>query len=133
MNLNATKCAQVARFVVASDKFSERQGAYIFRLLPLRRKYREIHSTLERRSNRVVYEGEAMVDQPLKDWVRKKDLYFSDGWPNSNENLQVNDGESAWLRSHSPARVVPVDSGITETIPSLSSLARDAEWRVRAR
>lgn len=65
-----------------------------------------------------------MADQPLKDWVRKQDLRFSGDWPNSNENLEVTNGGGTWLRNYAPARVVLVDSGITETISTISSLAR---------
>lgn len=60
-----------------------------------------------------------MADQPLKDWTRKKDLHSSDHWPNSNENLEVTNGEGTWLRDYKPAREILVNSG-TCTKPTLS-------------
>ncbi|RLU26653.1 hypothetical protein DMN91_000450 [Ooceraea biroi] len=60
--------------------------------------------------DRAVYEGGMMADQPLKDWTRKRDLHSSGDWSNSNENLEVTNGEDLWLRDYKPARETLVNS-----------------------
>ncbi|XP_018338030.1 PREDICTED: uncharacterized protein LOC108746039 [Trachymyrmex septentrionalis] len=71
----------------------------------------EIHSTLERRLDRAVYEEGTMVDQPLKDWTGKKNFHSSRDWSNSNENPKVTNGKSTWLRDYeSPENLVNSDS-----------------------
>ncbi|KAG5315389.1 MOS1T transposase, partial [Pseudoatta argentina] len=62
----------------------------------------EIHSTLERRLDRAVYEEGTMVDQPLKDWTGKKNFHSSRDWSNSNENPKVTNSKSTWLRDYEP-------------------------------
>ncbi|EFN87577.1 hypothetical protein EAI_07193 [Harpegnathos saltator] len=79
---------------------------------------------LDRPRGTAVYGEGAPAEQPLKDWVGKKDLRFSGDWPNSNEDPEVTNGEDAWLRNDAPARANLADSGISETIPMSSSLAR---------
>lgn len=64
--------------------------------------------------DRSVYEGGAIADQPLKDWVRKKDLHSSGDWSNSNENLKVTNGESTWLRDYNSARELLANSDLSK-------------------
>ncbi|XP_011698894.1 PREDICTED: uncharacterized protein LOC105456502 isoform X2 [Wasmannia auropunctata] len=54
--------------------------------------------------DRAVYEEGTMADQPLKDWIGKKNLHSSGDWSNSNENLKVTNGENTWLHDYESAR-----------------------------
>lgn len=88
-----------------------------------------------------------MIDQPLKDWTRKRNLHSSGGWSNSNENVEVTNGGDLWFRDYEPAREGPaINSGIiivviVETIrPSrgatagfvVSSLTKGESFQTRA-